>query len=94
MLRMAELAVGDAAPDLVLLDAEERPQQLSAVWAKGPLSPETRHIRIIGMTGQKLSDDKTKFIRSKSDGLYRKPLDPVSIVRRAAELLKMELKEK
>jgi len=35
---MPELAVGDAAPDLVLLDADERPVVLSALWQRGPLA--------------------------------------------------------
>ena len=38
VLPMPELAVGDAAPDLVLLDAEERPVSLSALWKQGPLA--------------------------------------------------------
>ena len=35
---MPDLALGDAAPDLVLLDAEERPVFLSALWKQGPLA--------------------------------------------------------
>jgi len=35
---MAELSVGDAAPDLVLLDAEERSLLLSALWRERPLA--------------------------------------------------------
>ena len=35
---MHDLAVGDAAPDLVLLDAEERPVFLSALWKERPLA--------------------------------------------------------
>lgn len=35
---MSELAVGDPAPDLVLLDAEERPVLLSERWKRGPLA--------------------------------------------------------
>jgi hypothetical protein len=38
VLRMKELAVGDAAPDLVLLDAEERPVFLSALWKERALA--------------------------------------------------------
>jgi peroxiredoxin len=34
---MPELALGDAAPDLVLRDAEERSVLLSALWQRGPL---------------------------------------------------------
>lgn len=35
---MADLAVGDAAPDLVLLDAEERAVALSSLWKERPLA--------------------------------------------------------
>lgn len=35
---MPDLAVGDAAPDLVLLDADERPVILSALWKQRPLA--------------------------------------------------------
>jgi hypothetical protein len=38
VLRMKELSVGDAAPDLVLLDREERPVFLSALWKERPLA--------------------------------------------------------
>jgi hypothetical protein len=38
LLRMQELAVGDAAPDLILLDPEERPVALSSLWRRGPLA--------------------------------------------------------
>jgi hypothetical protein len=35
---MEELSVGDPAPDLVLLDAEERPVFLSMLWKERPLA--------------------------------------------------------
>jgi peroxiredoxin len=35
---MSDLAVGDAAPDLELLDAEERTVALSSLWKRGPLA--------------------------------------------------------
>lgn len=34
---MSELRVGDAAPDLVLLDAAERPVTLATLWQQAPL---------------------------------------------------------
>jgi hypothetical protein len=37
-LRMKELALGDAAPDLILLDPEERPVALSSLWQRAPLA--------------------------------------------------------
>lgn len=38
LLRMAEPSVGDPAPDLVLLDAEEEPVALSSLWKRAPLA--------------------------------------------------------
>jgi hypothetical protein len=35
---MTDLAVGEPAPDLVLLDAEEREVRLSALWRERPLA--------------------------------------------------------
>ena len=35
---MSELAVGMAAPDLELLDAEERTVTLSSLWRQAPLA--------------------------------------------------------
>ena len=35
---MSELAVGMAAPDLALLDAEERTVALSSLWRQAPLA--------------------------------------------------------
>jgi peroxiredoxin len=37
VLHVQELSVGDPAPDLVLLDAAERPVFLSALWRERPL---------------------------------------------------------
>jgi hypothetical protein len=34
---MNEPALGDAAPDLILLDRDERPVALSALWQQAPL---------------------------------------------------------
>ena len=38
LLRMTELALGDPAPDLSLLDADERPVALSSLWKRAPLA--------------------------------------------------------
>lgn len=38
LLRMSELAAGDLAPDLSLLDADERPVALSSLWKGKPLA--------------------------------------------------------
>ncbi len=35
---MSEFAVGAVAPDLALLDAEERTVALSTLWKQGPLA--------------------------------------------------------
>jgi peroxiredoxin len=35
---MSDLAVGDLAPDLTLLDADERPLTLSSLWKRQPLA--------------------------------------------------------
>jgi hypothetical protein len=35
---MAALALGDPAPDLLLLDAEERVVALSSLWTRAPLA--------------------------------------------------------
>jgi excisionase family DNA binding protein len=90
----ALVAVGKKPPDLVILDVVMPIVDGATVCATLRSNPDTRHIRIIAMTGKRLSDESTRFIRSRSDGLYRKPFEPASLVRRAAEILKMELKEK
>lgn len=38
LLRMSDLAVGDAAPDLVLLDGAEHEVSLSSLWQQRPLA--------------------------------------------------------
>jgi peroxiredoxin len=35
---VAELGVGDVAPDLKLLDAKETEVSLSSLWSRGPLA--------------------------------------------------------
>jgi hypothetical protein len=38
LLRMSDLALGDAAPDLVLLDGAEREVSLASLWQQRPLT--------------------------------------------------------
>lgn len=87
----ALVAIGKRPPDLVVLDVVMPVVDGQTVCATLRASPETRHIKIFAITGKKLPDRSVRFLRAHSDGLFQKPFDVPGLLRRATEVLKVQL---
>ena len=86
----ALVALGKKPPDLVVLDVVMPVVDGSTVCATLRANPDTRHIKILAVTGKRLPQSTSRFIRSKTDGFFKKPFDPKDLVRKAAEVLRVE----
>jgi excisionase family DNA binding protein len=87
----ALIALGKRAPDLVILDVVMPVVDGATVCATLKANPETRHVRILAITGKKLADRQLKFLRSNADGLMVKPFDVEAMVKKAADILRVDL---
>lgn len=83
------LAVGQSSPDLVVLDVEMPLVDGARVLATLRSDPKTKNIKIMGMTGKRLDDEKLRYMRDHTDAFYFKPFKVGELVKRALELLKI-----
>ncbi len=83
----ALVLVGTWRPDLVVLDAVMPVVDGMRVCASLKADPQTRRIRIIAITGKKLSDSQRRFLQANTDAYFTKPFDLLELVRTAAGLL-------
>lgn len=84
----ALIRIGQAPPDLVILDIVIPKMDGIQVCRVLKEKPETRGIKIIAVSGQKLPFSEKKLVDLKVDGFFRKPLDLKELTQRASELLK------
>jgi excisionase family DNA binding protein len=83
------LAVGQTSPDLVVLDVEMPLVDGARVLATLQSDPKTKNIKIIGMTGKRLEDEKLSFMRDHTDAFFFKPFKVGDLVSKGLELLKI-----
>lgn len=81
------LAVGQSTPDLIILDVEMPLVDGARVLATLRSDPKTKDIKIIGITGKKLDDDKLRYMKDHTDDFHFKPFKVSELVTRAMELL-------
>ncbi|MBI2789756.1 MAG: response regulator [Elusimicrobia bacterium] len=86
----ALIRIGQNPPDLVVLDIVIPKMDGMQVCRVLKSQPETRGIKIIAVTGQKLPFSEKKLVDIKVDAFFRKPLDLKALTDRAAELLRVE----
>lgn len=84
----ALIRIGQNPPDLVILDIVIPKMDGTQVCRVLKEKAETRAIKIIAISGQKLPFSEKKLVDLKVDGFFRKPLDLKELTRRAAELLR------
>lgn len=88
------LAVGQSTPDLVILDVEMPLVDGARVLATLRSDPKTKDIKIIGITGKKLDDEKLLYMKEHTDDFHFKPFKVADLVTRAMELLNVTPAEK
>ena len=87
----ALIQIGQAPPDLVLLDIVLPKMDGFQVCTILKAKPETRNIKIIAVSGKKAGWHEKSLAEHKIDAFFRKPLDLTQLVEKAAELLKTPL---
>jgi excisionase family DNA binding protein len=88
------LAVGQSAPDLVVLDVEMPLVDGARVLATLRSDPKTKDIKIVGMTGKKLDDEKLAYMRDHTDDFHFKPFKVADLVKKAIDLLQVTATER
>ena len=86
----ALMAIGKAAPDLLILDI--RIPQVNGIEVCRVLksSELTRPIKIVAITGEPLPAESEAFLKEHVDGFFRKPLSTSELKTKAHELLELE----
>ncbi|MBI5623434.1 MAG: response regulator [Elusimicrobia bacterium] len=87
----ALIRIGQEPPDLVVLDIVLPKMDGCQVCKILKSKPETRGIKIVGISGKKLPFAEEKLKDYKVDAFYRKPLDLLELVAKASELLGVSL---
>jgi excisionase family DNA binding protein len=87
----ALIRIGQAVPDLVILDIVLPKMDGCQVCKILKTRPETRGIKIIGISGKKFPLADKKLVEYEVDAFYRKPLDLEQLLAKSAELLHVKL---
>lgn len=84
------LAVGQSTPDLIILDVEMPLVDGARVLATLRSDPKTKDIKIIGMTGKRLDDEKLRYMHDHTDAFFFKPFKVIEMTKKSLDLLKIE----
>ena len=83
----ALVLVGKWVPDLVVLDVVMPVVDGLRVCASLKSDPQTKNIRIIAISGKRLSDSSRQFLQRHADAYFTKPFDVMEMVDTALRLL-------
>lgn len=86
----ALIRIGQQPPDLIVLDIVIPKLDGIQVCRVLKSQPQTRGIKIIAISGQKLPFSEKKLLDIKVDGFFRKPLDLKELTGLGAKLLRIE----
>lgn len=87
----ALIRIGQAPPDLVVLDVVLPRMDGVQVCRAMKSQPGTQGVKIIAISGKKLPFSEQKLHDVKVDAFFRKPLDLVELLAKSAELLGLDL---
>jgi excisionase family DNA binding protein len=87
----ALIRIGQEAPDLVILDIVMPKMDGLQVCKVLKAQPQTRALKIVVISGNKLPFSEKKLSEIKIDAFFRKPLDLAAILSRCAEILRVSL---
>lgn len=85
----ALLALGKSQPDLMVLDVVMPIVDGARVLSTLRSDPNTKGVKVIGMTGKKLSPDKLAYMRRYTDAFFIKPFDIEKFTDKALSLLQV-----
>lgn len=85
------MSIGKEAPDLLVLDVQIPQVNGLEVCRLLKSCDQTQPIKIIAVTGERLSQDEEKFLKQNADYFFRKPLSTVEYKRKVIELLELDL---
>lgn len=89
----ALIRIGQEPPDLVILDVVLPKMDGVQVCRVLKAKPETRGIKVIGISGKRLPFSEKRLSETKADAFFRKPLDLDVLLAKAVELLKLDLQD-
>jgi len=84
----ALLMVGHAPPEVIILDVVMPNMDGLAVCQALKAGASSKFIKILVITGKKLSDQQRGYFMETVDGIFHKPFSPVKLVERAVRALK------
>ncbi|MFA6093091.1 MAG: response regulator [Elusimicrobiota bacterium] len=86
----AMIAVGKDAPELLVLDINIPKVNGLEVCEILRNNEQTKPIKIIAVSGQRMSAQNDRFLRENADAFYLKPLSTAELKAKALELLEMD----
>lgn len=82
----ALMAVGKSAPDLLIIDVVMPVMDGPTVCRNIKADPSTKDVKIIAVTGERLSAEAEKNLRRHCDSFMRKPVDVDQLLKKALRL--------
>jgi excisionase family DNA binding protein len=83
----ALVEIGKNIPDLIILDVVMPSMDGIEVCKTLRSAPQTARIRIIAVTGKKLSDEQETYLRQNVESVFRKPFSPMKLAETAVSLV-------
>ena len=83
----ALLALAKNPPDLLVLDVVLPVVDGASVLASLREDPQTRQIKVVGITGKRLPPDKLRYMRRHTEAFFLKPFKLDEFVRKVVDLL-------
>ena len=90
----ALLSVGSRTPDLMVLDVVMPVMDGAHVLAKLRSDSRTEDIKVIGMTGERLSSERLAFMRENTDAFFFKPFVVKELICKAMSLMNLPMPSK
>lgn len=90
----ALLALNQNPPDILVLDVVLPVVDGASVLASLRNNPQTRSIKVIGITGKHLPPDKLRFMRRHTEAFFLKPFDLEKFAAKVLDLLNVPAAER
>ena len=88
----ALVSIGKDVPELIILDVIMPEMDGIQVCHTLRSRPETKDIKIVAITGEKLAEDQETFLKANVERIYKKPFSPLQLLNKSRTLLGLEEK--